>query len=50
MCSISHDLITFLLPISSWLGGGGFGSRWIGDSKFLQRIEFPDKFLDFLLL
>ena len=23
MCSISHDLITFLLPVSSWLGGGG---------------------------
>ena len=23
MCSISHDLITSLLPISLWLGGGG---------------------------
>ena len=30
--------------------GGGFGSRWIGDSKLLKRIKFSDKFLDFLLL
>ena len=25
MCSISHDLITSLLPISLWFGGGGGG-------------------------
>ena len=31
-------------------GGGGVGSRWIGDSKLLKRIKFSDKFLDFLLL
>ena len=47
MCSISHDLITSLLPISLWLwgGGGGVGSRWIGDSKLLKRIKFSDKLL-----
>lgn len=52
MCSISHDLISSLLPISLWLGGrgGGVGSRWIGDSKLLKRIKFSDKVLDFLLL
>ena len=31
-------------------GGGGVGSRWIGDSKLLKRIKVSDKFLDFLLL
>ena len=50
MCSISHDFITFVLPISLWLGGGGFGSRWIGDSELLYRIKFPDEFLIFCSL